>query len=286
MSASAGMSEPGSTFQACTPSEPVLLIKIGGSLTELDPLLADVAACQEPLVLVHGANKELNQLSTRLGHPPRMVTSERGEVSRFTDATTMDHFLMAYAGKQNKRIVEQLRRLGANAVGLTAMDGGIAIGRRKPDLRIKEDGKTKVLHGDHSGSIELIEPKLLRLLLDGGYLPVVAPPAISRDGVAINVDGDRLAMEIASALQAERLLIFADTPGFMRDVSDERSVIPLIHLEEVERVAEYGKGRARVKLLAAAQAVRRGIHAVGLLDGRGEHPLTRAFEGAGTWVTA
>jgi len=92
-------------------------------------------------------------------------------------------------------------------------------------------------------------------------------------------------MEVATALKAERLLIFADTPGFLRDVTDERSVIPLIHLDEVQRVAEYGKGRARVKLLAAAQAVRRGIQAVGLLDGRGEHPLTRAFEGAGTWVT-
>jgi [amino group carrier protein]-L-2-aminoadipate/L-glutamate 6-kinase len=263
----------------------MLVIKIGGSLLDLDPLLADVAACKERLVLVHGANKELNDLSSRLGHPPRMVTSERGEVSRFTDATTMDHFLMAYAGKQNKRIVEHLRALGANAVGLTAMDGGIAIGRRKPDLRIKEGQRIKVLHGDHSGTIEQIEPALLRLLLDNGYLPVVTPPAISRDGTAINVDGDRLAMEIAAALQAERLLIFADTPGFMRDVSDERSVIPLIRLEEVDRVAEYGQGRARVKLLAAAQAIRRGIQAVGLLDGRGEHPLTRAFEGAGTWVT-
>jgi acetylglutamate/LysW-gamma-L-alpha-aminoadipate kinase len=263
----------------------VLVIKIGGSLTDLDPLLADVAACREPLVLVHGANRELNELSTRLGHPPRMVTSERGEVSRFTDTATMDHFLMAYAGKQNKRIVERLRALGANAVGLTAMDGGIAVGRRKPDLRIKDGEKTKVLHGDHSGTIERIEPRLLRLLLDGGYLPVITPPAISHEGVAINVDGDRLAMEVATALEAERLLIFADTPGFLRDVADERSVIPLIRLDDVDGVAGYGKGRARVKLLAAAQAIRRGIQAVGLLDGRGEHPLTRAFEGAGTWVT-
>jgi [amino group carrier protein]-L-2-aminoadipate 6-kinase len=262
----------------------VLVIKIGGSLTDLGPLLEDVAACDEPLVLVHGANKELNDLSARLGHPPRMVTSERGEVSRFTDATTMDHFLMAYAGKQNKRIVERLRAFGANAVGLTAMDGGIAIGRRKPDIRIKEGEKTKILHGDHSGTIERIEPRLLRLLLEGGFLPVVTPPAISHEGVAINVDGDRLATELATALKAQRLLIFADTPGFMRDVNDEKSVIPLIHLDEIERVAEYGKGRARVKLLAAAQAIRRGIQAVGLLDGRGEHPLTRAFEGAGTWV--
>lgn len=263
----------------------MLVIKIGGSVTNLDSLLVDVAACREPLVLVHGANRELNDLSARLGHPPRMVTSERGEVSRFTDATTMDHFLMAYAGKQNTRIVERLRALGANAVGLTAMDGGIAVGRRKPDIRIKEGEKVKLLHGDHSGTIERIEPRLLQLLLENGYLPVVTPPAISHEGVAINVDGDRLAMEIAAALKAERLLIFADTPGFMRDVSDERSVIPSIGLADVDRIAEYGKGRARVKLLAAAQAIRRGIQAVGLLDGRGEHPLTRAFEGAGTWVT-
>ena len=263
----------------------MLVIKIGGSLTNLDSLLEDVAACRESLVLVHGANKELNDLSTRLGHPPRMVSSERGEVSRFTDAITMDHFLMAYAGKQNKRIVERLRALGANAVGLTAMDGGIAIGRRKPDIRIKEGEKVKILHGDHSGTIERIEPKLLMLLLQAAYVPVVTPPAISSDGVAINVDGDRLAMELAAAMKAERLLIFADTPGFMRDVNDERSVIPMIHLDEIDRVAEFGKGRARVKLLAAAQAIRRGIQAVGLLDGRGEHPLNRAFEGAGTWVT-
>ncbi|HEY9288261.1 MAG TPA: [LysW]-aminoadipate kinase [Candidatus Dormibacteraeota bacterium] len=264
----------------------MLVIKIGGSLTNFDSLLQDIAACKEPLVLVHGGNKELNELSTRLGSPPRMVTSERGEVSRFTDATTMDHFLMAYAGKQNKRIVERLRSLRANAVGLSAMDGGIAVGRRKPDIRIREDGKSKILHGDHSGSIERIEPALLRLLLDAGYLPVLTPPAISHEGVAINVDGDRLAMEVATALGAERLLIFADTPGFLRDVTDEASVIPSVHLDDIDRVAEFGKGRARVKLLAAAQAVRRGVKAVGLLDGRGEHPLTKAFEGAGTWVTA
>src|SRR3989442_5421406 len=196
----------------------MLVIKIGGSLTDFDPLLRDVAACQEPLVLVHGANKERNELPARLSHPPRMVTSERGEISRFTDATTMDHFLMAYAGKQNKRIVERLRALGANAVGMTAMDGGIAIGRRKPDMRIKEGDRVKILHGDHSGSIERIEPKLLRLLLAHRYLPVITPPAISHDGIAINVDGDRLAMEIASALQAKRLLIFPHTPGFMLDV--------------------------------------------------------------------
>jgi acetylglutamate/LysW-gamma-L-alpha-aminoadipate kinase len=263
----------------------MLVIKIGGSLQDLDPLLGDVAAHPDPLVLVHGGNRELNELSTRLGHPPRMVTSERGETSRFTDAITMDHFLMAYAGKQNKRIVERLRALGRNAVGLTAMDGGIAVGRRKADMRVREDGRLKVLHGDHSGTIEGIDPSLLRLLIDNGYLPVLTPPAISSDGVVINVDGDRLAMEVACALSADRLLIFADTPGFLRDPDDPGSVIARIRVSEVESLLEHGRGRARVKLLAAGQAVQRGISAVGLLDGRRPHPLKDALEGAGTWIT-
>lgn len=263
----------------------MLVIKVGGSLSSLDPMLRDVASCRDPLVLLHGANRELNELSTRLGHPPRMVTSERGEISRYTDAESMDYFLMAYAGKANKRIVERLRAMGVNAVGLTAMDGGIAIGRRKPDLRIQEGGKVKLLHGDHSGAIEQIEPRLLQLLLAAGYLPVLAPPAISHDGIAINVDGDRLAMEVAVALAAERLLIFADTPGFLRDPDDEASLVAKIQGDEIDSHFASARGRARVKLLAAQQALRRGIRAVGLADGRREHPLLDALEGAGTWIS-
>ncbi len=263
----------------------MLVIKIGGSLLHLDPLLTDISRCPEPMVLVHGANRELNELATHLGHPPRMATSERGEVSRFTDAVTMDHFLMAYAGKANKRIVERLRAQGVNAVGLTAMDGGMAVGRRKPDLRVREGGKVKVLHGDHSGTIERVEPKLLTLLLDHGYLPVLTPPAISHEGVAINVDGDRLAMEVAAALGAERLLIFADTPGFLRDPDDAASLVERIRRDEIDALFASARGRGRVKLLAAQRALQRGISAVGLVDGRRDRPLTDALEGAGTWIS-
>ena len=149
-----------------------------------------------------------------------------------------------------------------------------------------EDGRRKVLHGDHSGTIERVDPTLLRLLLDRGYLPVLTPPAISHEGEAINVDGDRLAMEVAVALQAQRLVIFADTPGFLRNPDDESSVVRTIHLDEIDSYLDSGRGRARVKLVAAAQAVRRGISAVGLADGRLERPLTAALEGAGTWITA
>jgi len=262
----------------------MLVIKIGGSLSGIDPLLGDIAATTEPLVLLHGANRDLDDLATRLGHPPRMVTSERGEVSRYSDATTMDHFLMAYAGRANKRMVESLRHLGVNAVGLTAMDGGIAVGRRKPHMRIRDGDRVRVLHDDHSGTIESVDPRLVRILLDGGYVPVLCPPAISHEGVAINVDGDRLSMEIAVALGAERLLIFADMPGLLRDVTDESTLIERICGAEIDEYFTHTRGRARVKLRAAQQALQRGVGAVAIVDGRREHPLRDALDGTGTWI--
>jgi acetylglutamate/LysW-gamma-L-alpha-aminoadipate kinase len=106
----------------------MIVVKIGGSVRRLDPLLEDIATTTEQTVVVHGASRDLDDLSTRLGSPPRMVESERGDVSRFTDATTMDHFLMAYAGRANKRIVERLRQLGVNGFGLCGLDGGLVRG--------------------------------------------------------------------------------------------------------------------------------------------------------------
>ena len=252
--------------------------------TTFDPRLQDVAACKQQLVLVHGANKELNELSTRLGNPPRMVTSERGEVSRFTDATTMDHFLMAYAGKQNKRIVERLRQLGRNAIGLSGLDAGVVRGRRRADLRIRENGRLKMLHDNHVGVIEHVDARFLCSMLDAGYTPVLCPPIAAEDGTAINVDGDKLAAEIAVALHADRLLIFADTPGLLRDEGDDSTLIESVSGRDVASALEATGGRARTKLRAAAGAKQRGVTAVGLVDGRCDRPLAAALDGAGTWL--
>ncbi len=123
-----------------TGAKRVLVIKIGGSKgVDMDRFLADVPNVHEPMVLVHGANAELNQVSEQLGHPARMVTSSTGQVSRYTDRRTMEIFMMVYCGKVNKTIVERLQGLGVNAVGLSALDGKIARGRRKQRIRVIEE---------------------------------------------------------------------------------------------------------------------------------------------------
>lgn len=263
----------------------MLVIKIGGSRgVDLERFLADVPHIGEPAVLVHGANYAMDRVSEALGHPPRIVTSATGQKSRYTDRATMEVFMMVYAGKANKTIVERLQAHGVNAVGLSALDGGIARGRRKPRIRIVEDGKPKVLDGDYAGSIEEIDTRLLRLLLGAGYLPVLTPPALSRESEAINVDGDKLAMEIAAALGAERLLIFSDTPGLLRDVRDEASLIRRIAPDEFDSALAAAEGRAKKKVLAAQEALSRGIGQVVFADGRVDGAIRRALAGEGTVI--
>ncbi|HEY7034348.1 MAG TPA: [LysW]-aminoadipate kinase, partial [Thermomicrobiales bacterium] len=267
------------------------VIKIGGGAAIGEAAYArfavDLAELGRPVVLVHGGNAEFSRLSEALGMPPRMVTNDKGRVSRYTDGATIDAMLMAYAGKVNKRLVGQLQKAGVNAVGLSGMDGRIASGRRKPVIRAIENGKPKVLRDDHAGTIEEIDITLVRLLLGAGYLPVLTPPAIALgEGLPINVDGDKLALELAVALGAEALLFFSDTPGLLRDKDDEATLIGEIDAGDPQGALAVAKGRMVVKVEAALGAIQRGVGRVVFADARAAHPVQRALAGEGTVVCA
>jgi len=266
----------------------MLVIKIGGGGAIAEDgyghFARDIAAQTEPLVVVHGGNAAFSRLSRDLGIPPRMLTSATGRITRYTDAATMDAMLMAYCGKVNKRLVATLQAEGINAVGLSAIDGRIARGHRKPVLRGNEDGKTKVLRDDHAGTLEGVDTRLIRVLLDAGYLPVLTPPALGEDGVPINVDGDKLALELAIALGADGLLFFSDTPGLLRDKTDESTLVREIDACAPEAALAAAQGRMKVKVEAALGAIDRGIGQVVFADGRIEQPIHQALRGAGTVV--
>ena len=268
----------------------MLVIKIGGGAAISEHgyghFARDLATLDEPALVVHGGNAEFSQLSRDLGMPPRLVTSSSGRVSRYTDAATMDAMLMAYCGKVNKRLVATLQAAGVNAVGLSAIDGGLARGRRKPMLRGTEDGKTRVFRDDHAGTLEDVDVRLPRLLLANGYLPVLTPPALGDDGTPINVDGDKLALALAIALEADGLLFFSDTPGLLADRHDESTLIRELNAAAPEEALAAASGRMIVKVEAALGAITRGVGRVVFADGRAEAPVTRALAGEGTTVIA
>ena len=266
----------------------MLVIKAGGSEgISLEAVCSDVAELVhegQQLVLVHGGSNETNIIAEKLGHPPRFVTSVSGYQSRRTDRETMSIFEMVYCGKINKSIVEQLQALGVNAVGLSGLDGRLLEGPRKRSLRIVEGGRRIMLHDDYTGKVKKVNVNLLRLLLDNGYLPVITPPAISNEHEAINVDGDRAAARIASALNAELLIILSNVPGLLRSFPDETTLIHRIDKAGIEEFVSHAQGRMRIKMLAATEALQDGVKRVILSDGRVRHPVRAALAGKGTLI--
>src|ERR1041385_850972 len=168
-----------------------LVVKLGGGASlDVDAVLRDLAALQRPWVLVHGGNAELNEVSEKLGHKPRFVTSPGGYTSRVTDPETIRLIQMVYRGRINNDLVVRLQGLGVNAVGLSGADGRLWQAERKAAIRIVEGGRTFLLRDDHTGKVVGVNTGLLRLLLDNGYRPVLTLPALASDGSAVNVDGD------------------------------------------------------------------------------------------------
>ncbi|MBI1747009.1 MAG: [LysW]-aminoadipate kinase [Acidobacteria bacterium] len=268
----------------------MIVIKVGGSRgINYDRVCADLSGLYqrgEKFVLVHGGSYETNLLSEKLGKPPRFVTSASGYESRFTDRETLEIFSMIYCGKMNTAIVEKLQALGVKAIGLSGVDGRLLEGVRKASVKIIENGKRRILHGDYTGKVERVNTELIHLLAGAGYVLVVSPPAISFEGEAINVDGDRAAAKIAEALKADKLIILSNVPGLLRDVADESSLVPHIIPSQLDSYMEIALGRMKKKIMAAGEALAAGVGEVVLADARIEQPILRAVAGQGTVIKA
>jgi len=267
----------------------MLVVKAGGNESvDFDSICEDIAFLArkgERIVLVHGGSHETNVISEKLGRPPRFVTSISGHQSRYTDRETLEIFTMVAAGKLNKLLVERLQQLGVNALGLCGLDGRLMEGRRKSVLKVVENGKRKVLRGDWSGKIERVNVHLLELLFENGYTPVIAPLAISYEGEALNVDGDRAAAAIGAALKADALVILSNVPGLLRSLHDESTLIPSLEQGQIAGYLErYAQGRMKRKLLGTIEALKGGVGRVIIADGRVQNPIRRALAGEGTVI--
>jgi len=228
-----------------------IVIKVGGGEgIDIDPVLAEIPGLLEEglrVVVVHGGSHETNVVSQMLGVPPRTLRSPSGHTSRRTDRATLEIFEMVYCGKINKGVVERLRGRGVDAVGLSGIDGGLWTGSRKTAIRAVEGGRTVVIRDDLSGRVERVDDGLLRLLLEDGRTPVLTPPAMSEDGLAMNVDADRASAATASALGAEELLLLSNVPGVLRDPADPGSLIGSVGEVGMEVVRGAAKGRMKTR---------------------------------------
>ena len=262
-----------------------MVVKIGGSNGVAMPnILREIAQCVangQRLVVIHGGSDLTNMLSERLGHQVRMVTSPGGMVSRYTDIETLRIYAMAIAGQINTELVASLQQLGVNALGLAGVDGRLLLARRKSAIRsVMPGGRVKILRDDYTGQIEHVNDALLCQLLDSGYIPVIAPLALSLDGERLNVDGDRVASAIAAALHAHVLAIMTNVPGLLVNPEDQTTLISSIPTHKLSDYIQYAHGRMRKKLLGAQEALQSGVPRVCI----GSNSLLDVLNGSGTVI--
>ncbi|GHU68165.1 acetylglutamate kinase [Clostridia bacterium] len=251
---------------------PTIVVKYGGAAMQSESLRAEVMADAVALmrsgvrlVVVHGGGPELSDLQKRLGLETRFVDG-----LRYTDEATVEAALMALAGKINKGLVTRIQAAGGRAVGISGLDGGILLCKKKtePDLGFV-------------GDVVQVDSALLVVLLDAGFIPVVSTLGLGEDGQVYNVNADTAAGRIAAALGADKFVVLSDIPGVLRDKEDAASVIPVIEADEIEDLIASGvvAGGMIPKVRSAAEVVASGVAEVLIADGRVRHALARAAAG-------
>lgn len=261
----------------------LIVVKLGGRLlaqdVSLKELFDDLAIVSKnfQVIVCHGGGPQIDDMLAKVGKDPVIVQSASGVKSRLTDNETLVIAEMVMAGKINKEIVSELLKRGVNAVGISGIDGATIQSKKKDKLTIidPDRGKKRIIRGDNSGKIEKVNPHLLQLLLENGYTPVVAPITASEEMSPLNTDGDRTAVNVASALKAERLILFTDVQGVLK----EGKLVQKIGGTEIKDYFDLVKGGMKKKIYAAKEALDLGIQEVIISSGLVENPITDAIGG-------
>lgn len=263
----------------------MILLKIGGGETiNITGIIDDIAELKnEKFVIIHGANAYRDELAKKLNYNKKVITSVSGYSSVFSDDEAIDIQLMAYAGVRNKRIVEVCQSKGINAVGLTGLDGRLVQGKRNTGIRVREEGKLKIVR-DNSGKPQSINEELLNTLLQNNILPVITVPIADENGKAINSENDDILAVLQKSLKAEKIIQFIEAPGFLENKDDPSSIVYKMTKEELQKKEEQVEGRMKRKLHALNKLFEESEPTVIIADGRTEHPLKDALKEKGTVI--
>jgi len=271
------------------------VVKLSGKVTDEHANLASL--CEELALLhqvgirvcvVHGGGKQLTELAEQLGVEQTIINGRR-----VTDDATLDMAKMIFAGKINTDILAALRHRGVEAVGLSGVDGNIVLAERRPPKEIfnQETGESKHVDFGHVGDVLEINDRLLRVLLDHEYMPVVSSLGADDEGRVFNINADTIAAEIAIRLQAEKLVMLSDVDGIYLRAGERASKISRLSAREVEALISDGvaTGGMIPKLQNITEILRRGVRSAHIIEGAARNALlSEVFtdEGTGTMIIA
>jgi acetylglutamate kinase len=249
-----------------------LVIKIGGSILKHQwAVLQDIVwlrALGAYPVLVHGGGPYINEWLNKLNVPTRF---ENG--LRVTDAETLNVVRMVLLGQLNQSLVSIASQMGGKAIGLNGTDGSMV------QARIADERLGFV------GEIEAVDPTLLQVVIEQGYIPVVAPLGQGPGASCLNINADLVAAHLAGALNAEKLIFLSNVTGICRK---DGSLISELTEAEARQLIEEGiiNGGMIPKVTACLDALS-AVARVHIVDGREPHVLLRELftdQGAGTMI--
>ncbi|MBO5152383.1 MAG: acetylglutamate kinase [Methanobrevibacter sp.] len=264
-----------------------ILIKYGGhamvdekamTSTARDTVLLKYVG-MKPLI-VHGGGPDISNYMDKLGKESKFIQG-----LRVTDEETMEIIEMVLAGKISSDIVSEIIKHDGDAIGLSGIDSSLIYAHKKGVSKHESTGEEVDL--GLVGEVDRINSHLLQMFVDNDYIPVISPIGIAEDGTSLNLNADTAAGEVASAINAEKLIFLTDVPGVLRDPSDPSTLIQKIRISEIPQLIEEGiiSGGMIPKINCCKEAIRRGVNRVFITDGRVNHSILLELlsdEGMGT----
>jgi len=219
-------------------------------------------------VVVHGGGPQIGSMLARIGKESQFVDG-----MRVTDSDTMDIVEMVLGGLVNKDIVNLINQHGGHAVGLTGKDGELirarklTVERQNPEMNAPE-----IVDIGHVGEVVSIDPSVINMLVQGNFIPVIAPIGVGDGGQSYNINADLVAGKLASTLQAEKLILLTNTRGVL---DNSGNLLTGLKARDVEDLIDDGTihGGMLPKIRCALDAVHAGVSTAQIIDGRVEHAV-------------
>ena len=219
-------------------------------------------------VVVHGGGPQINKVLDAMGIASKFV---RG--MRYTDDATMDVVEMVLGGKVNKEIVAGINARGGRAAGLTGKDGGLITAEKMTIYRENNDNKPpEIIDPGMVGKVTKINPDIIHTLTEKGFIPVIAPVGVGKNGETYNINADHVASKIATALGAERLILLTDVDGLL---DNDLRLIPSVNFNTIRKMIKSGdiKGGMIPKMECSVEVLENEVKKAHIINGTRPHAL-------------
>ena len=220
------------------------------------------------IVVVHGGGPQIDQTLEKMG-----IRAVFSGGLRVTDDATMQVVEMVLSGSVNSDLVGLICKQGGRGMGLSGRDDAFLRATRMDEITAKDKSGADVLVDlGRVGRIVHVEPGLVRNLISNGFIPVIAPVAMDREGQSLNVNADTAAARIAEALGAAKLILMTDVEGVK---TDQGELLASLGADVAARMIGDGtiSGGMIPKVECALEAVANGVEKVHIIDGRKLHAM-------------